>query len=76
MDLTLDIDLLSHRTAAAISESLRVAHIGSNRTILGGHHDYIRCESLAHRVIAEGSTMTLLSRRTFLAAALASGILT
>jgi len=30
MDLTLDIDLLSHRTAAAISESLRVAHIGSN----------------------------------------------
>jgi hypothetical protein len=41
MDLTLDIDLFSHRTAAAISESLRVAHIGSNRAILGGHHDYI-----------------------------------
>lgn len=32
-------------------------------------------ESLAHRVIAEGSTMTPLSRRTFLAAALAAGIL-
>jgi FtsP/CotA-like multicopper oxidase with cupredoxin domain len=32
-------------------------------------------ESLAHRVIAEGSTMTSLSRRTFLAGALASGIL-
>ena len=32
-------------------------------------------ESLAHRVIAEGSTITPLSRRTFLAAALASGML-
>src|SRR5712692_4187533 len=32
-------------------------------------------ESLRHRVIADGSTMTPLSRRTFLAASLATGIL-
>jgi FtsP/CotA-like multicopper oxidase with cupredoxin domain len=32
-------------------------------------------ESLRHRVIADGSTMTPLSRRTFLAGALATGIL-
>jgi hypothetical protein len=32
-------------------------------------------ESLRHRVIADASTMTPLSRRTFLAGALATGIL-